>query len=105
MANQLGSDTVPGVVPGSGQPDDRELTPDEMARIMPGSLPDPGHTHAAFHGRPISWVAVSLMMVGFLVGGLALVFGPSWVVFWVGAGLVAIGGLLALATDIFEDWY
>jgi hypothetical protein len=53
----------------------------------------------------VSWVAVSLITAGFLVGGLALVFGPTWWLFWVGAGLAAVGGLLALATNIFEDWY
>ncbi len=58
-----------------------------------------------YHGRPVSWIAVSIVMVGFLVGGLALVFGPTWVPFWIGVGLVAVGGLLALATNIFEDWY
>jgi hypothetical protein len=105
MANQVGPDTVAGVVPESGQPGGAQLTPDEVARNFPGTLPDPGHTHAAFHGRTVSWVAVSLIMVGFLVGGLALVFGPTWVVFWVGAGLAVVGGLLAMATDIFEDWY
>ncbi len=59
----------------------------------------------AYHGRTVSWVAVSLVMVGFLVGGLALIFGPTWWVFWVGLALAAVGGLLALATNIFEDWY
>jgi hypothetical protein len=53
----------------------------------------------------VSWVAVSLMMLGFLCGGLALVFGPAWWAFWVGVGVVVIGGLLGLATNIFEDWY
>jgi hypothetical protein len=59
----------------------------------------------AFHGRRVSWVAVSIIMVGFLVGGLALVFGPTWWLFWVGLGVAAVGGLLAMATNIFEDWY
>jgi hypothetical protein len=58
-----------------------------------------------FHGRAVSWVAVSIVMVGFVVGGLGLVFGPSWVAFWVGVGMAVVGGLLALATNIFEDWY
>jgi hypothetical protein len=53
----------------------------------------------------VSWVAVSLITAGFLAGGLALVFGPTWVVFWIGAALAVVGGLLALATNIFEDWY
>jgi hypothetical protein len=58
-----------------------------------------------FHGRTVSWVAVSTITVGFIVGGLGLIFGPTWWLFWVGAGLVAVGGLIALATNIFEDWY
>lgn len=58
-----------------------------------------------YGGRPVSWVAVSLIVVGFLTGGLALVFGPTWWVFWVGLAISAVGGLLALATGIFDDWY
>lgn len=61
--------------------------------------------HEAFHGRPVSWVAVSIIMVGFLVGGLGLVFGPSWPLFWVGAALAVLGGLIALGTGILNDWY
>jgi hypothetical protein len=58
-----------------------------------------------FHGRTVSWVAVSIIMAGFLAGGLGLVLGPSWWLFWAGAALVVVGGLLALGTHIFEDWY
>jgi hypothetical protein len=66
---------------------------------VPVSYPRP------FHGRAVSWVAVSIVMAGFVVGGLGLVIGPSWVAFWVGVGMAVVGGLLALATNIFEDWY
>jgi hypothetical protein len=58
-----------------------------------------------FHGRTVSWVAVSIIMAGFLVGGLGLIFGPTWWLFWVGAGATIVGGLLALGTRIFDDWY
>jgi hypothetical protein len=53
----------------------------------------------------VSWVAVTTIMAGFLVGGLGLVVGPVWWLFWAGVALVAAGGLLAAATHIFEDWY
>jgi hypothetical protein len=59
----------------------------------------------AYHGRAVSWVAVSIVMAGFVTGGFALVFGPTWVAFWVGVGMAVVGGLLAAATNIFEDWY
>jgi hypothetical protein len=63
------------------------------------------HGAGAHHGRPVSWVAVSTMMAAFLVGGLGLILGPIWWLFWVGVGMCAVGGLLALATNIFDDWY
>jgi hypothetical protein len=59
----------------------------------------------SFHGRAVSWVAVSIIMAAFLIGGLALVFGPTWWLFWASLGLAAVGLLLALGTSIFDDWY
>ncbi len=59
----------------------------------------------AYHGRPVSWVAVTLIMAGFLAGGFALIFGPTWVVFWIGVGLAVVGALTGLATNIMDDWY
>jgi len=70
-----------------------------QAAGTPVSYPPP------YHGRTVSWVAVSLVMLAFLVGGLGLMFGPIWWLFWVSLGVTAVGGLLALATNIFEDWY
>lgn len=64
----------------------------------------PGH-YEPFHGRPVSWVAASIIMLGFLIGGLSLVFGTIWWLFWTGSGLVVIGGLIAASTNIFDDWY
>ena len=61
-----------------------------------------------FHGRRVSWIAVSIIMAGFLIGGLALIFGqhgPTWWLFWVGVGAAVLGLLVTLATNTFEDWY
>ncbi|MEY9211210.1 hypothetical protein NI17_011475 [Thermobifida halotolerans] len=55
-------------------------------------------------GRPISWVAVSLMLVGFAVGGVGLTLGPPvWIVVVIGAVISVIGGVIAYSTDIFKD--
>jgi hypothetical protein len=43
------------------------------------------------------------MVAGFAVGGLGLVVGPTWWVFWLGIAIVAVGGVLALAMGIFSD--
>ena len=90
MADQLGSGMVTGHSAEGGQLS--PVTADESA-------PKP------YHGRVVSWVAVSLMMAAFVVGGFGLILGPTWWLFWVGVGMCAVGGLLALATHIFDDWY
>jgi hypothetical protein len=54
-------------------------------------------------GRPASWVAVAVIMAGFLVGGIAVPMGPNWLLFWIGAGVVVAGCLLALIVDIMSD--
>ena len=59
----------------------------------------------SFHGRTISWVSVSVIMVAFLVGGLALALGPVWWLFWASLGLAVIGLLMCAGIGIFEDWY
>ncbi len=77
-----------------------------VAHGTPASTPVP---YPSYHGRRISWIAVSIMMVGVLVGGLAMVVGggggPIWWLFWTGAGVTALGLLISLATNTFEDWY
>lgn len=54
-------------------------------------------------GSPKSWLAVIIILVGFAVGGVALCVGPNWMVFWAGAAIIAIGGVVALMVDIFSD--
>ena len=63
------------------------------------------HEPEAHHGRPASWVAVSIIIVGFVVGGIAMVPHPRWWLFWIGTGIVVVGGLYAAAINIFDDWY
>jgi hypothetical protein len=65
-------------------------------------------THPEEHdpGRPISWIGTSIVVVGFVIGGIAFIPAPHWVPFWIGAG-VAIVGLLVLAFSkaVDTDWY
>jgi hypothetical protein len=68
----------------------------------------PGTPHAQEHnpGRPVSWVGTSVVIIGFIVGGIAMVPAPHWVVFWVGAGIAIIGCLiLAFSKAMNTDWY
>ena len=116
MAEQVGSATARGSVarPGSaagtagggtGAVADQVEGGDQVAAPFISQVPGTPVSFPTFHGRPVSWVAVSLVMVAFVVGGLALVFGPTWWLFWVALGLAVVGLLLAAATGIFDDWY
>lgn len=100
MSHQVKPDTVAGAAAGPGP---AGLA--EQAAYVPQAPGTPVSYPPAFHGRPVSWVAVSTIMVGFLIGGLGLVLGPTWWAFWLGVGLAVVGLLLAVATNIFDDWY
>jgi hypothetical protein len=84
------------VAGGSGGPD-----------VVPfvSQVPGTPVSFPSFHGRAVSWTAVSIIMAAFLAGGFALVFGPIWWLFWVSLGAAGLGTLLAMGTGIFDDWY
>ena len=71
----------------------------------PGVYGVPSHAHEASHGRPVSWVVTTLVVVGFVIGGIALPIGPVWWLFWTGAAIVVIAALMGAAIHIFDDWY
>lgn len=95
------SGSVPAERMGGGAGAGASASPAPFVSQVPGT---PVH-FPTYHGRAVSWVAVTLILIGFVAGGLALVFGPTWWLFWVSLGIAALGGLLGLATNIFEDWY
>jgi hypothetical protein len=71
----------------------------------PAQATDSTHQQATHHGRTSSWVAVTIIVIGFVVGGVAMLIGPTWWVFWLGTGIVVVGGIMALSTHILDDWY
>ena len=75
----------------------------EVAANAP--LPSQLGPYEPFHGRRVSWIAVAIVMVGFVAGSLALIFGPTGWLFWTGVGVAVLGLLIAVATNTFEDWY
>ncbi len=50
------------------------------------------HVH---HGRTIAaWTGSILAMLAFILGGIAMVLGPNWILFWVAAAIL-IASLIA----------
>jgi peptidoglycan/LPS O-acetylase OafA/YrhL len=51
---------------------------------------------SAHHGNtPAAWTAVTIVLLGFVLGGLALVI-TSWPLFWIGVACGPIGGIAGL---------
>ena len=115
MTNQVGPARAGGSVAGPGSGAAGAAGPGGMTQAATvgggqdvafvSQVPGTPVSFPSFHGRTVSWVAVTLICVAFLGGGLALVFGPTWWLFWVALGVAALGALLAVSTGIFDDWY
>jgi hypothetical protein len=54
-------------------------------------------------GQLSAWIAVGIIAAGFAIGGLGLILGPTWWLFWAGVVVAGIGGILALFFDIFSQ--
>ena len=72
-----------------------------------GSLaPSTGHELEHNPGKPSSWVAMGVIVVGFLVGIPAMIPHPRWWLFWIGVGIVLVGCIMTVAVRTFrDDWY
>jgi hypothetical protein len=57
-------------------------------------------------GRLISWVGTTVVIIGFIVGGIAFIPKPDWLIFWIGSGVAIIGCLVLLFSKTMStDWY
>ncbi|SFN84523.1 MULTISPECIES: HGxxPAAW family protein [Actinomadura] len=60
-------------------------------------------SHGSHAGRPSSWIAVTIIFVGFVVGGVALCLGPNWILFYAGVGVIVIGMIVSWMVHLFSD--
>ena len=87
------------------EPTSGTVVGDTGVRGLDARTSEPAWQHEEYHGRRVSWVAVALIIVGFIIGGFALPIGPNWVLFWVGAAIVVVGVIFAASIRIMDDWY
>jgi hypothetical protein len=70
-------------------------TPQSSTSVSQGAIkennsrPTGKHVH---HGRTLAaWVGVTIAMVAFILGGIAMVMSPiNWTLFWIAAGLLVV---------------
>ena len=87
------------------EPTSGTVVGDTGARGLDARTSEPDWEHEEYHGRPVSWVAVTIIIIGFIIGGIALPIGPNWVLFWIGAAIAVVGVIVAGAAGIMDDWY
>jgi hypothetical protein len=59
------------------------------------------------NGRPISWIGVSIAIIGSIIGGVwGFVPQMNWTGFWVGVGILLVGLIVLGGAKTFNtDWY
>ena len=62
-------------------------------------MTDNGGGHGASTG---SWIACLIIVVGFVLGGVALVIW-NWPLFWISVGVIVVGVVVARAAHIMDD--
>ncbi len=70
-----------------------------MGRRQPNRshAPSEGTDHGKHyhHGRtPAAWTGSIIATVGFLLGAIAFVIGPNWLLFWVSMAIVLAGAIV-----------
>jgi hypothetical protein len=81
---------------------------DTQEGLVDGLTALPGTFHAEEHnpGRPISWTGTGIVIVGFIIGGIAFVPAPHWTIFWIGTAVAIVGCLILLFSKAMNtDWY
>ena len=55
------------------------------------------------HGASMkSWLAATVIVIGFIVGGVAIIYW-NWPVFWIGVGIVVVGSVFGAAVGIMNE--
>jgi hypothetical protein len=100
MTEQPGSGTASGGAVSGVAPESVGPAPEESPLGHAAAL-----THESFHGRKTSWIAVGIIMAGFLIGGLAFASPPTWWLVYTGGGIALLGFIVAGFARMSEDWY
>ncbi len=63
----------------------------QAAGTLDASAASKPHKHV-HHGRTTAaWTGSVLAMVAFVLGGIAMVLGPNWTLFWIAVAILVVG--------------
>jgi hypothetical protein len=99
MTEQPGSGTLSGT-PSAVAPESVGPAPEESPLAHAAAL-----AHESFHGRRVSWIAVAIITIGFVIGGLAFASPPTWWLVYTGGGIALLGFIVGGIARMSEDWY
>lgn len=72
----------------------------QAAGSMDASEASKPHKHV-HHGRTLAaWTGSIIAMAAFVLGGIAMVIGPNWVLFWVSVAMLAVGLIAAKVLQV-----
>jgi hypothetical protein len=100
MTEQPGSGTLSGASASAVAPESIGPAPEESPLGHGAAL-----AHESFHGRRVSWIAVTIITIGFVIGGIAFSSPPKWWLVYTGGGIALLGFIVAGIARMSEDWY
>ena len=72
----------------------------QAAGSMDASAASKPHKHV-HHGRTVAaWTGSVIAMAAFVVGGIAMVIGPNWVLFWIAVAMLVVGVIAAKVLQV-----
>jgi hypothetical protein len=84
----------------------RKVADTEVKRIADTANVGGGETwgNASGHsGTRAAWIAVGVIVAGFILGGVGLTVGPRLLT-WIGVGIVVVVGACGMATHVWSDY-
>jgi hypothetical protein len=74
-----------------------------MSTNSGGGSASGGSASGGGHGASLkSWLAATIIVAGFIVGGVAIIYW-NWPVFWAGVATAVVGCIIAAAVGIMND--
>jgi len=66
--------------------------PQQAGQVSPDAGKHGTEQRHVHHGKtPAAWFGAMSALLAFLVGGIALVIGPNWILFWIAVAIVVVG--------------